>query len=189
MGPVVSEVQFDKIQGLIQAGIDEGATLVTGGPGRPEGLKRGYYVRPTVFGDVTPDMTIATGGDLRAGAVDHPLRRTRTTRSTIANDTVYGLAAYVQSQDIDARPQGRRPAARRPGAHQLSRLGRVRARSAATSSRATAANTPTGRSTIFSRSRASSATGHRVRELCSAGSLNSDVAGTDADSISACSFT
>jgi aldehyde dehydrogenase (NAD+) len=51
---VVSQVQFDKIQRLIQAGIDEGATLVAGGPGRPEGLNRGYYVRPTVFANVTP---------------------------------------------------------------------------------------------------------------------------------------
>ena len=59
MGPVVSEVQYDKIQGLIQAGIDEGATLVTGGTGRPEGLNRGYYVRPTVFANVTPEMRIA----------------------------------------------------------------------------------------------------------------------------------
>jgi aldehyde dehydrogenase (NAD+) len=59
MGPVVSEVQFNKIQALIQKGIDEGATLVTGGVGRPEGLNRGYYVRPTVFANVTNDMTIA----------------------------------------------------------------------------------------------------------------------------------
>jgi aldehyde dehydrogenase (NAD+) len=59
MGPVVSEVQFNKIQALIQKGIDEGATLVTGGVGRPEGVNRGYYVRPTVFANVTNDMTIA----------------------------------------------------------------------------------------------------------------------------------
>src|SRR5262245_42788277 len=59
LGPVVSQMQFDKIQRLIEAGIKEGATLVTGGTGRPEGLNRGYYVRPTVFGDVSPNMTIA----------------------------------------------------------------------------------------------------------------------------------
>src|SRR5207237_8972875 len=59
IGPVVSETQFNKIQGLIKKGIDEGATLVTGGLGRPEGLNRGYYVRPTVFANVTNDMTIA----------------------------------------------------------------------------------------------------------------------------------
>ena len=59
LGPVVSEVQFNKIQDLIESGIKEGATLVTGGPGRPDDLNRGYYVRPTVFADVTPQMRIA----------------------------------------------------------------------------------------------------------------------------------
>ncbi len=59
LGPVISQIQFDKIQGLIEKGIAEGATLVTGGPGRPAGLNRGYFVRPTVFGNVTRDMTIA----------------------------------------------------------------------------------------------------------------------------------
>jgi aldehyde dehydrogenase (NAD+) len=59
MGPVVNEVQFNKIQDLIQKGIDEGARLVAGGVGRPDGLNRGFYVRPTVFADVTNDMTIA----------------------------------------------------------------------------------------------------------------------------------
>ena len=59
LGPVVSKTQFDKIQKLIQAGIDEGATLVIGGTGRPEGLDKGYYVKPTVFANVTNDMTIA----------------------------------------------------------------------------------------------------------------------------------
>jgi aldehyde dehydrogenase (NAD+) len=59
LGPVVSDAQFSKIQALIESGIKEGATLVTGGTGRPEGLNRGYYVRPTVFGDVQPTMTSA----------------------------------------------------------------------------------------------------------------------------------
>ena len=59
IGPVASKAQFDKIQGLIQKGIDEGATVVAGGPGRPDGLDKGYYVKPTVFADVTNDMTIA----------------------------------------------------------------------------------------------------------------------------------
>ena len=59
IGPVASKAQFDKIQGLIQKGIDEGATLVVGGPGRPDGLDTGYYVKPTVFANVTNDMTIA----------------------------------------------------------------------------------------------------------------------------------
>ncbi len=59
IGPVVSKIQFDKIQKLIQTGIDEGATLVIGGTGRPDGLDTGYYVKPTVFANVTNDMTIA----------------------------------------------------------------------------------------------------------------------------------
>jgi aldehyde dehydrogenase (NAD+) len=108
MGPVVSGAQFDKIQALIQKGIDEGATLVTGGTGRPEGLTRGYYVQPTVFADVTSDMTIAReeifgpvvtihGYD----SVDHAVE--------IANDTEYGLAGYVAGADLDqARAVARR---------------------------------------------------------------------------------
>jgi aldehyde dehydrogenase (NAD+) len=100
LGPLVSQMQFDKVQRLIKAGIDEGATLAAGGLGRPEGLNRGYYARPTVFGNVTRDMTIAREEifgpvlsilpyDSEAEAID------------IANDTVYGLAAYVQSKDLD----------------------------------------------------------------------------------------
>ena len=69
LGPVVSQLQFDKIQRLIEAGIKEGATLVTGGLGRPEHLNRGYYVRPTVFGHVAPRHDDREGGDFRAGAV------------------------------------------------------------------------------------------------------------------------
>ena len=74
LGPVVSQAQFDKIQRLIQAGIDEGAQLAVGGTGRPEGLGRGYYVKPTVFGKVRNDMTHRARGDLRAGAL-HPALR------------------------------------------------------------------------------------------------------------------
>ena len=100
LGPVVSEIQFDKIQRLIETGIEEGATLVTGGPGRPEGLNRGYYIRPTVFGNVTPDMTIAReeifGPVLSIIAYEDEEDAIR-----IANDTVYGLAAYVQSTNIE----------------------------------------------------------------------------------------
>ncbi|MCB1444743.1 MAG: aldehyde dehydrogenase family protein [Rhizobiaceae bacterium] len=99
LGPVVSQLQFDKIQRLIKAGIDEGATLVTGGLGRPDGLNRGYYVRPTVFGHVTPDMTIAReeifGPVLSILSYEDDADAIR-----IANDTVYGLAAYIQSKDI-----------------------------------------------------------------------------------------
>ncbi|WP_374311376.1 aldehyde dehydrogenase family protein [Dongia sp.] len=99
LGPVVSELQFSKVQRLIETGIKEGATLVTGGTGRPEGLNRGYYVRPTVFGHVTPDMTIAReeifGPVLAILSYDSEAQAIE-----IANDTVYGLAAYVQSKDI-----------------------------------------------------------------------------------------
>jgi len=104
----VSDVQFGKIQGLIEKGIEEGATLVTGGLGRPDGLNRGYYVRPTVFGNVTPDMTIAReeifGPVLSIISYDNEEDAIR-----IANDTVYGLAAYIQSTDIQ---RARRVAAR-----------------------------------------------------------------------------
>jgi aldehyde dehydrogenase (NAD+) len=99
LGPVVSQIQFDKIQRLIEAGIREGATLVAGGMGRPEGLNRGYYIRPTVFGDVKNDMTVAReeifGPVLSILPYDSEEEAVE-----IANDTPYGLAAYVQSKDI-----------------------------------------------------------------------------------------
>ncbi|HEY9348565.1 MAG TPA: aldehyde dehydrogenase family protein [Inquilinus sp.] len=108
LGPVVSQLQYDKIQRLIRTGIEEGATLVTGGPDRPDGLNRGYYVRPTVFGGVTPDMTIAR--EEIFGPVLSVIPYTDEEQAiAIANDTVYGLAAYVQSADID---HARRVAAR-----------------------------------------------------------------------------
>jgi aldehyde dehydrogenase (NAD+) len=101
IGPVASKAQFDKIQGLIQKGIDEGATVVAGGPGRPDGLDTGYYVRPTVFADVTNDMTIAREEIfgpvlciLDYDDVDQAVE--------IANDTDYGLAGYVSAADLDA---------------------------------------------------------------------------------------
>ncbi len=99
LGPVVSQLQFDKIQGLIDIAIKEGAALVTGGLGRPEGLNRGYYVRPTIFGHVTPNMTIAReevfGPVLSILSYEDEEDAVR-----IANDTLYGLAAYVQSENI-----------------------------------------------------------------------------------------
>jgi aldehyde dehydrogenase (NAD+) len=100
LGPVVSETQYNKIQKLIQAGIDEGATLVTGGPGRPEGLNRGYYVRPTIFGNVTPDMTIARE-EIFGPVLSILSYETEEEAIALANDTVYGLAAYVQSGDLN----------------------------------------------------------------------------------------
>ncbi|GBQ20617.1 aldehyde dehydrogenase [Gluconacetobacter sacchari DSM 12717] len=108
LGPVVSQTQFDRIQRLIRIGIDEGATLAAGGPGRPDGLPVGYYVRPTVFGHVTPDMTIAReeifGPVLSIIAYDDVEQAI-----AIANDTPYGLAAYVQGRDLaQARAVARR---------------------------------------------------------------------------------
>lgn len=100
IGPVASRAQFEKVQRLIQQGIDEGATVAAGGPGRPAGLDQGYYVKPTVFAHVTNDMTIAReeifgpvlcilGYDDLDQAVE------------IANDTEYGLAGYVSGADLD----------------------------------------------------------------------------------------
>ena len=100
IGPVVSRAQWSKIQGLIEKGILEGAELAAGGPGRPEGLNKGFYVRPTVFANVDNDMTIAReeifgpvlsilGYQDEAQAID------------IANATPFGLAAYVSGRDID----------------------------------------------------------------------------------------
>ena len=100
MGPVVSEAQWNKIQGLISKGIDEGATLVTGGAGRPNGLHVGYYVRPTIFADVDPDMTIARE-EIFGPVLSIIPYDTVEEAVKIANDTVYGLAAYVQSGDIE----------------------------------------------------------------------------------------
>ncbi len=98
VGPVVNELQWNKIQGLIQKGIDEGARLVTGGPGRPEGFNKGFFVRPTVFADVTNDMTI--GHEEIFGPVLSIMKfETEEEAVAMANDTVYGLTNYVQTQD------------------------------------------------------------------------------------------
>jgi aldehyde dehydrogenase (NAD+) len=108
MGPVVNEEQWKKIQRLIIRGIEEGATLVTGGPGKPEGLGKGYYIKPTVFTDVTNDMTIAReeifGPVLAILGYDDVEEAIR-----IANDSLYGLAAYVHAGNIEkARAIGAR---------------------------------------------------------------------------------
>jgi aldehyde dehydrogenase (NAD+) len=100
LGPVVSQLQFDKIQRLIQAGIDEGATLVTGGTGRPAGLTTGYYVRPTVFGDVRHEMTISREEIFGPVLSVLPYRSEREAIDK-ANDSVYGLAAYVSSRNLE----------------------------------------------------------------------------------------
>ncbi|MEQ9143348.1 MAG: aldehyde dehydrogenase family protein [Parvibaculaceae bacterium] len=100
IGPVVSEVQFNKIQDLIQKGIDEGATLVAGGTGRPDGLNKGYYVRPTIFGNVTNDMTIAREEIFGPVLAILPYKD-EAEAIEIANDTVYGLSGYVSSGSIE----------------------------------------------------------------------------------------
>ena len=98
IGPVVNEVQWTKIQDLIQKGIDEGARLVTGGTGRPEGLNKGYYVRPTVFADANNQMTIAREEIFGPVLTMIPFD-TEDEAIEIANDTPYGLTNYVQTQD------------------------------------------------------------------------------------------
>lgn len=100
IGPVVSELQFNKIQDLIQKGIDEGAELVAGGTGRPDGLNKGYYVRPTVFGGVTNDMTIARE-EIFGPVLSILPYETEEEAIAIANDTVYGLSGYVSSGSIE----------------------------------------------------------------------------------------
>jgi len=99
LGPVVNKTQFDKIQKLIQAGIDEGATVVIGGTGRPEGLDKGYYVQPTVFANVTNDMTIAKE-EIFGPVLSILGYETLDQAIETGNDTEYGLAAYVQSADL-----------------------------------------------------------------------------------------
>jgi len=98
LGPVVNEAQFNKIQGLIQQGIDEGARLVAGGTGRPDGLNRGFYVRPTVFADVNNDMVIAREEVFGPVLAIIPFDNEED-GIAIANDTPYGLTNYVQTQD------------------------------------------------------------------------------------------
>jgi aldehyde dehydrogenase (NAD+) len=100
MGPLVSKAQFDKVQGLIEKGNQEGATLVTGGAGRPVGFNRGYFVRPTVFADVTQDMTIARE-EIFGPVLSMMTYDSEDEAIEIANNTTYGLAGYVQGRDID----------------------------------------------------------------------------------------
>jgi len=156
LGPVVSDIQWTKIQGLIERGVEEGATLVVGGPGKPEGLERGYYVRPTVFGDVDNNMTIAReeifgpvmsiiGYDDEEQAVRSP-----TTRPT-------------GSPPMSMAPTPAMPARSRRGCAPARSTSTAPSsiswrRSAATSSRATAANGATTPSRSSWRPRRSSAT-------------------------------
>ena len=98
IGPVISEVQFNKIQKLIQKGIEEGANLVAGGPGKPEGLNEGYYVKPTVFVDVKNDMEIAKT-EIFGPVLSVIPFESEEQAIEIANDTPYGLTNYIQTQD------------------------------------------------------------------------------------------
>ncbi len=157
LGPVVNATQYEKIQKLIQAGIAEGAELVTGGPGRPEHLNRGYYVRPTVFANVTNDMTIARE-EIFGPVIAILPYKSEDEVIRLANDTIYGLAAYVQAKDVAHGPQGCRANARRQRASQLPdgrHRGTVRRLQAVG---ATAASTANGASRSSSRPRPSSVT-------------------------------
>jgi len=98
IGPVISETQFNKIQTLIKKGIDEGAKLVSGGPGKPNGLNKGYYVKPTVFADVKNDMEIART-EIFGPVLSVMPFETEEEAIKIANDTPYGLTNYIQTQD------------------------------------------------------------------------------------------
>ena len=108
VGPVVSKLQFDRVEGFIEKGIAEGAHLVTGGAGRPDGLAKGYFVKPTIFSNVRNDMTIAREEIFGPVLCILPYQNEEEAVQ-IANDTPYGLAAYVWSQDnVRARRVGNR---------------------------------------------------------------------------------
>tara|TARA_B100000029_G_scaffold417521_1_gene422194 strand:- start:1210 stop:2643 length:1434 start_codon:yes stop_codon:yes gene_type:complete len=98
IGPVISEVQYNKIQTLIKKGIDEGAKLIAGGPGKPEGIEKGYFVKPTVFADVNNDMDIART-EIFGPVLSVMPFETEEEAIQIANDTPYGLTNYIQTQD------------------------------------------------------------------------------------------
>jgi aldehyde dehydrogenase (NAD+) len=100
VGPLSSKAQFEKVQALIEKGIAEGATLVAGGPGRPEGLDRGYYTRPTVFAHVTSNMTIARE-EIFGPVLSILGYETVDQAVEIANNTEYGLSAYVHGVDLE----------------------------------------------------------------------------------------
>ena len=98
MGPIANRAQYDRVQSMVAAGIDEGAKLVCGGPGRPDGLGRGFFARPTIFSAVTPDMRIARE-EIFGPVLSILPYRDEAEALAIANDTVYGLGAHLQSGD------------------------------------------------------------------------------------------
>ena len=100
VGPLVSELQWNKVQGLINKGIEEGATVAAGGPGRPDDLEKGYYVRPTVFANVNNQMTIARE-EIFGPVLSIIPYEDEDEAVSIANDTLYGLSGYVSSGDLD----------------------------------------------------------------------------------------
>lgn len=104
MGPVVSQAQYDKVQSFIQAGLDEGATLIYGGLGRPESVDRGYFVRPTIFANVDNAMSIAQQ-EIFGPVLSILPYSDETEAIDLANDTPYGLAAYVYSNDLERAQQ------------------------------------------------------------------------------------
>lgn len=100
IGPLFDQIQFDRVQGMIQKGIDEGAKLLTGGTGRPDGFDKGWFVKPTIFADVSNDMDIARQEIFGPVLVIIPFED-EDDAIAIANDTPYGLAAYLQTGDAD----------------------------------------------------------------------------------------
>ena len=100
IGPVISEMQYNKIQTLIKKGIDEGAKLISGGPGKPNGFDNGYYVKPTVFADVNNNMEIAKT-EIFGPVLSVIPFETEEEAISIANDTEYGLTNYIQTQDTE----------------------------------------------------------------------------------------
>lgn len=100
LGPLVSSAQYDRVQGFIKSGLDQGARLVAGGLGRPQGLTCGYYARPTVFADVTPQMTIAAE-EIFGPVLSILTYEDEADAIRLANDSIYGLAAYVFAPDLD----------------------------------------------------------------------------------------
>ena len=100
MGPIANSAQLGRVQAMIAAGIDEGAKLICGGPGRPPGLEHGFFARPTIFSDVMPDMRVAREEIFGPVLAIMPYRDEEEA-ITIANDTVYGLGAHLQSRDRD----------------------------------------------------------------------------------------